>query len=349
MDQHLAAILVADVEGFTNRMQNDEPRTIDALIKLRENVLLPTITRYKGKTVNSAGDGAMAIFDSCVDAVRCALDIQRANSDGDLRLRIGINLGEITREGETVHGHGINIASRIEALAEPGGIVVSSTVRNIIQGQLHETLIPMGRRKVKNIDEPVNLFAIKLTGPKFQTEMNRALRKILIFASAATTIILIGIFGWRALPVSSGIETPDMAESAPLTDPASVAVLPITLLSSEPDDRLWSIGLARNIVADLTEFEELFVFAADTSSRFMDEPNPIGAIREELGVHYVITGSLQRIDEDFRLVIHVVDTKSRRNTWSEKFDFKSGNLLTIQSDIAENIAQKIGPLDTGKW
>jgi len=187
MDQHLAAILVADVEGFTNRMQNDEPRTIDALIKLRENVLLPTITRYKGKTVNSAGDGAMAIFDSCVDAVRCALDIQRANSDGDLRLRIGINLGEITREGETVHGHGINIASRIEALAEPGGIVVSSTVRNIIQGQLHETLIPMGRRKVKNIDEPVNLFAIKLTGPKFQTEMNRALRKILIFASAATT------------------------------------------------------------------------------------------------------------------------------------------------------------------
>jgi len=328
-------------------MQDDEPRTISALKTLRDQILSPSIQRHNGQLVSNAGDGAMAIFDGCADAVRCALDIQFANNGADLKVRIGINLGDITRDGDTIHGHGVNLATRIEGLATPGGIALSSSVRNAVQGQINGNFVSLGRKRVKNIDEPIEIYALNPTEQSFLPAMNRIMRKLLIFGSGATALALIAIVGWRILPATSGIEEPELRRASPLTEKPSVAVLPIKSLSTDPGDALWSEGLTQNIVADLSKFNALFVMAADTSARFSTEIDPTGAIRDTLGVRYVITGSLQRNNEDIRLVIEVVDTNTGRNAWSDRFDFKSENLLIVQSEIAAKIAQEIGPIETG--
>jgi len=290
LNQQLAAILVADVQGFSKRMQDDEPRTISALKTLRDQILSPSIQRHNGQLVSNAGDGAMAIFDGCADAVRCALDIQFANNGADLKVRIGINLGDITRDGDTIHGHGVNLATRIEGLATPGGIALSSSVRNAVQGQINGNFVSLGRKRVKNIDEPIEIYALNPTEQSFLPAMNRIMRKLLIFGSGATALALIAIVGWRILPATSGIEEPELRRASPLTEKPSVAVLPIKSLSTDPGDALWSEGLTQNIVADLSKFNALFVMAADTSARFSTEIDPTGAIRDTLGVRYVITG-----------------------------------------------------------
>jgi adenylate cyclase len=327
MERKLAAILAADVVGYSRLMEQDEAKTFERLKDHRIELVGPEISAHHGCVFKLMGDGLLAEFGSVVDAVECAVDIQRGMAGRDaglpqdqrIEIRIGINLGEVIVEGADRHGEGVNIAARLQQLADPGGVCVSGKVANEVEKKLAFGFEPMGAQRVKNISEPIQVFRVKLDGapaPRRHTSQKSRLpswaRPI-----AAAMVLLGGLAaaGWYGLMRSpfhlAGAHVP------------SIAVLPFDDLS--PDKTLGYLGdgVSEDIITMLSRFPDLSVVARNSSFVYKGKPVDIRQVGRDLNVGYALEGSVRKDADQIRITAQLIDTQTGNHVWAERYD-KSG-------------------------
>jgi TolB-like protein/class 3 adenylate cyclase len=340
MERRLSAILAADVVGYSTLMEQDKAGTFDRLRAHRKELFEPEIEKHHGRIFKLTGDGLFAEFTSVVDAVECAVSLQRglaernANVAGDQRMyvRIGINLGEVIVEGDDRLGEGVNIAARLEQLAEPGGICVSGKVSKEVEKKLAFAFEPMGEQKVKNIAEPVQVYKVKLEGPKVRPRPRRA-RKMPLGVLAASTIasliiLAVGFSAWRWLSPSV----------APLSEKASIAVLPFENIGNDPKWDRFADGITEDIVTDLSLSKDLFVVARNSTYAYKGKPADVRNIGRNLDVRYVLEGSIQPLGDRIRVTAQLIDTRTGGHVWSDRYDRPATDLFNVQSDLTGKIA-----------
>jgi adenylate cyclase len=314
MQRRLAAILAADVAGYSRLMERDEAGTLEALKSRRRNVLAPLLTKHHGRIVKVMGDGVLVEFGSAVNAVQCAVDLQRrmdeANAglaeDRRILLRIGINLGDVIVEGGDLYGEGVNIAARLQAMATPGGLCLSQTMVNHVRNKVAVQFEDLGDQKVKNLDRPVRVF--RIVG--MASELDRP----------------------------SDIPGPTAAESS---TGASIAVLPFVNLSGDTEQNYFSDGITEDILAGLSRFRQLFVIARNSSFRYRDQIVDVRQVARELGVRFVATGSVRKAGTHLRVAVQLVEAATGNHLWAEKFDRDLQDIFAVQDAITQSIVASI--------
>jgi TolB-like protein/class 3 adenylate cyclase/Flp pilus assembly protein TadD len=339
MDRKLAAILAADVVGYSALMERDEAGTFERLKAGRKQLFEPEIARHHGRIFKLMGDGMLAEFSSVVDAVECAVALQRGLAERNasspeaerIQVRIGINLGEVIVDGDDRYGDGVNIAARLQQLAEPGGICVSGKVAKEVERKLAFGFEPMGEQKVKNIAEPVQVFRITLEG---QTGRGPAMRFPPRWALAGTaaliTLLLIAGAAWQFWP------------AAPVSGKPSVAVLPFDNYSGDEATGRLANGLTEDIITDLARFPEFRVVARNSTAAYEGkaaDPREVGAA---LHVGYVIEGSIQREADRVRITAQLIDTATGQHLWSNRWDRPNEDIFAVQTEIAEQVTNRLG-------
>ena len=310
MGRRLAAILAADVVGYSRLMGEDEAGTLNALKALRSELVAPKIAEHQGRVVKVMGDGLLAEFGSVVDAVECAVAIQegavqrQADEQPGITLRIGINVGDVIIEGSDIYGDGVNVAARLEALANPGGICVSGSVREHITGKLDHDFVDDGERTIKNIARPVHVW--RWTGAKAP---------------------------------APGLET----STLPLPDKPSIAVLPFDNMSGDPEQEYFSDGVVEALTAALSRIRDFFVIARNSAFVFKGQSKSVREIGRDLGVAYVLEGSVQRAGQRLRITVQLIATEDERHVWAEKYDGSLEDIFDLQDRITEQVAGALQP------
>jgi adenylate cyclase len=317
LERRLAAILAADVVGYSRLMELDEVGTLAALKALRSELIDPTIAEHKGRIVKLMGDGVLVEFASVVDAVQCAVAIQRAMhlgtanvpADRLIAFRIGINLGDVIVEGDDLYGDGVNIAARLEALAEPGGVYVSEVVHQSIGTKLDLDFEDLGEHQVKNIARAVHVFRVR-------------------FAAA------------EAKP-----EQPDADVEARLAIPhkPSIAVLPFTNMSGDPDQEFFSDGITEDVITALSRIRWFFVIARSTTFTYKDQAVDVKRVAEELGVRYVLEGSVRKAGNRVRVTAQLIDAATGNHVWAERYDRDLSDIFALQDEMTQTIVGAIEP------
>jgi len=313
LERRLAAILAADVVGYSRLMGEDEAGTLARLKALRKELVQPKITERRGRTVKLMGDGLLAEFPSVVEAVQCAVDIQRevAEREPDISderriwLRMGVNLGDIIVEGSDIYGDGVNVAARLEALAEPGGVCVSGTVFDHVKGKIGLDFSDLGEQQVKNIGQPVRVYGIPLDS----------------WAEASDGAATIA-----GRPV--GLELPDKP---------SIAVLPFTNMSGDPEQEYFSDGITEDIITELSRFPELFVIARNSAFVFKGEATDIKDTANKLGVRYVVEGSVRKAGKRVRITAQLIDAEAGGHIWADRYDRELDDIFEVQDDVVRAI------------
>src|SRR5262245_35841246 len=303
MDRRLAAILAADVVGYSRLMEADEAGTLAMLKSRRKQVLEPLVVKHQGRIFKVTGDGVLVEFGSAVNAVQCAVDLQHdmdaANRDqiDDRRivLRIGVNLGDVMVEGSDLYGDGVNIAARLEALAEPGGILVSGTAYDYVRNKVKVCFDDLGPQALKNIAEPVR--AYRVTGTPVVT------------VSAHKTV----------------------------SDKPSIAVLPFINMSGDPEQEYFSDGITEDIITDLSGVSALFVMARNTSFTFKGKAVETVQAARQMKVRYVLEGSVRKAGGRVRITVQLIDGDTGGHIWAERYDREFGDLFALQDDISKNV------------
>jgi adenylate cyclase len=352
MDRRLAAIFAADVVGYSRLVGIDEAGTLGALKSHRIELVEPKIAEHKGRIFKLMGDGILAEFPSAVEAVQCAVQIQQkmAERNADLpedrriTFRIGINIGDIVVDEQDIYGDGVNVASRIEALSEPGGLCVARNVFNQVKDKLDLTFDYLGEKEVKNIAEPVAVYrvifdekAAALMTPLAPGPMRRTGRRWLV-ATAAIVLVLAagGAVWWHArAPEFRPASIDRMAFELP--DKPSIAVLPFVNVGDDPEQEYFSDGLTNDLITDLSKFNNLFVIAANSTLTYKGKPVKVQQVAEDLGVRYVLEGSVQRTGDTIRINAQLIDALSGHHLWAERYDRKAEDLFAIQDEILKTI------------
>jgi TolB-like protein/class 3 adenylate cyclase len=339
LERKLAAILAADVVGYSALMERDEAGTFDRLKRRRKELFEPEVAKRHGRVFKLMGDGVLAEFGSVVDAVECAVSVQRGMAernealpaDQRIDLRIGINLGEVIVEDDDRFGEGVNVAARLQQLAEPGGICVSGKVAKEVEKKLAFGFEPMGAHKVKNIAEPVAAFRVKLDGlPRRRALMPRLPRLRWAAALAALVAILAGAGMW--FPWN---DTPARAKPA-------LAVMPFTnFTAGELGERL-ADGITEDIITDLSRFKDMEVIARNSTAVYKGKPVDIRQVGRDLNVAYVLEGSVQVEKDRTRVTGQLIDAASGAHVWSNRWDRPAGDLFAVQSEVAEAVAAALG-------
>src|SRR6201987_5289757 len=288
--RRLAAILAADVAGYSRLMGADEEGTLAALKAIRRELSDPKVKEHRGRIVKTTGDGLLTECASVVDAVRCAVEVQRemaernadAPPDRRIEFRMGINVGDIIKDGRDIYGDGVNVAARLEALAEPGGICVSRVVRDQVRDKLGFAFEDMGEQQVKNIARPVRVYRV---------------------CSAAT-------------PEQPVVPVPAL----PLPDKPSIAVLPFANMSGDPEQEFVADGIAEGIITALSRYPSLFVIAGTSSFTYRNQAIGVKRVGHELGVRYVLEGSLRKSGNRIRITAQLVEAESGKHVWAERYD-----------------------------
>jgi adenylate cyclase len=315
--RRLAAILAADVVGYSRLMGADEEGTHERLKAHFAELVDPKIREHHGRIVKTTGDGVLAEFASVVDAVRCAGEIQRAMADRDLdlaeetrlRFRIGVNLGDVIADGDDIYGDGVNIAARLEGLAVPGGICVSGTVRDHIGDRLPYAFEDMGEQSVKNIARPVRVYALHPEG--------------------------------MAGPTAS--MSPDTSSSPLVAAPRlSIVVLPFTNLSDDREQQYFADGITEDVTTDLSRIENMFVISRNTAFTYRNKPIHTKQIGRELGVRYVLEGSVRRLGKQLRVNAQLIDAATDAHLWAERLNGDTVELFALQDEITSRIAVALG-------
>jgi adenylate cyclase len=371
--RRLAAILAADVAGYSRLMGADEEGTLERLKAHLHEVVEPKIREYHGRIVKTTGDGVLAEFASVVDAVRCAAEIQRAMADRDLdlseerrfRFRIGVNLGDVIADGDDIYGDGVNIAARLEGLAAPGGICVSGTVHDHIGDRLPYAFEDLGEQNVKNIARPVRAYRLRPAGvasPRARSLRVRLSRRNRVFVGllvAAALAILGGAWWfWPATSLSGFRKPPDRAVasvtplptapatisiSQPLVAPRlSIVVLPFANLGNDPDQQYFADGTTEDLTTDLSRIPHMLVISRNTAFTYRNKPVDTKQIGRELGVRYVLEGSVQRSGNRVRVTAQLIDADTDAHLWAERFDRDIGDLLTLQDEVTSRLANSLG-------
>jgi TolB-like protein/class 3 adenylate cyclase/Tfp pilus assembly protein PilF len=312
--------LAADVAGYSRLMGADEEGTHERVQAHLRELVDPKITEHRGRIVKNTGDGVLAEFASVVDAVRCAVEVQRGMVDREpevpderrIRFRIGVNLGDIIVEQHDIFGDGVNVAARLETLAEPGGICISRTVRDQIRDKLPYSLQDMGEQSVKNIARPVRTYALS-------ADIVAALPRVAVPIRPKTA-------RHRAKPRR---ETPRL----------SIVVLPFTNLSNDPDQEYFADGITDDLTTDLSRIADSFVIARNTAFTYKGKSVDAKEIGRELGVRYVLEGSVRRTGEQVRVNVQLIDTKSGAHIWADRFDTDRADLAEAQNEITGRLAR----------
>jgi adenylate cyclase len=302
--RRLAAILAADVVGYSRLMGEDEAGTLAALRAHRAEIFDPVIAERGGRLVKLMGDGALVEFPSAVDAVEAALAIQQrvAAGDGSIRLRIGVNLGDIIIDGDDIYGDGVNVASRLERLAEPGGICISSIVHESIGNRIEAEFRDAGAHEVKGIDRPIR------------------------------------VWRWPA----EGAARADRAPLA-LPEKPSIAILPFDNMSSDPEQEFFAEGIAEDIITELSKFRSLFVIARNSSFAFKGQALEVKEVGRRLGVRYVVEGSVRRAGNRVRITAQLIDALDDTHLWAEHYDRELEDIFAVQDEVTHAIVTTIEP------
>ena len=313
MERRLAAILAADVVSYTALMGADETGTLRRLTALRQDFLEPLVGEHHGRVVKLMGDGLLVEFASVVDAVVCALAWQdgvaqreaAAEEHKRLQFRIGINLGDVIVEGEDIHGDGVNIAARLESFAEPGGICLSGDAYRQAKGWVEAEFQDLGKQTLKNVAELVHIYGVVLNG----------LPSLAIGSE------------------TRGLSTPKKP---------SVAVLPFNNISADPEQEYFSDGITEDIITELSRFRSLFVIARNSSFHFKGESPKIQDIGRELGVHYVVEGSVRKAGRRVRVSAQLVEAAGGTHLWAEKYDRDLEDIFAVQDELVRTIVSTVG-------
>jgi len=309
----LAAILAADVVGYSRLAGSDEDRTLARLRALRSDLIDPTIAVHSGRVVKRTGDGTLVEFRSVVDAVRCAIELQNAMlernagvpPDRRIEFRVGIHIGDIVEESDgDLMGDGVNIAARLEGIAEPNGICLSGAAYEQVRDKLKEEFEDLGDKDLKNIARPV-----------------RAYRMVLNRDTARGAIV------------------PDLAGGKlELPDKPSIAVLPFDNMSGDPEQQYFSDGITEDIITELSRFRSLFVIARNSSFAFKDKAIKAQDIARELGVSFVIEGSVRRSADRVRITAQLIDGDTGTHLWAERYDRDMHDIFAVQDEVARSVA-----------
>jgi adenylate cyclase len=310
--RRLAAILAADVVGYSRLMSEDEAATLTALKAHREVLIEPKITEYHGRIVKLMGDGLLAEFGSVVDAVECAVVIQRQMAERNaeveknrrIEFRIGVNMGDVIVDGDDLYGDGVNVAARLEQLAEPGKICVAGVVRDQVFDKVDFALDDLGEVEVKNIARPIRIY--RVTGD--------------------------------AAPESAAVPTP-----APQRGKPSIAVLPFVNMSGDPEQEYFSDGVTEDIITALSRLRWFFVIARNSSFVYKGRPVSVKQVGQELGVRYVLEGSVRKAGNRIRVSAQLVDTLSGAHHWAQTYDRDLTDIFELQDDITQSVTAAIEP------
>jgi class 3 adenylate cyclase/TolB-like protein/Flp pilus assembly protein TadD len=344
----LAAILHADVVGFSRLMGEDEAGTHRTLVELR-GAVDPLIATHQGRIVGTAGDSLLADFASVVDALDCAVAMQRAARavndplppERRLELRIGVNLGDVIVDGEDIFGDGVNIAARLEGLAQPGTVCISQTVYDQVRNKLDLDYRPLGSHRVKNIAEPIRAYSVGMPAASPRPSS----RRLPFLASAAAALLAIaGVAAWG---IHTGFFRPgvapkpaaiaDLAAPANIAGYPSVAVLPFKNLSSDAGQAFFSDGITEDVITALGRFSNLLVVAKSASFQFRDRDLPPAEIGHLLNARYLLEGSVQRAGDRLRIDVELTEAATGRNVWSQTYDAEVKDIFGVQDDIARRV------------
>jgi adenylate cyclase len=316
--RRLAAILAADIAGYSRLMGADEEGTLERLKALRRELIDPKIAEYHGRIVKTTGDGVLVEFASVVDAVGCAAEVQRAMVDRDagvagdqsIKFRIGINLGDIIADGDDIFGDGVNVAARLEGLADPGGVCISRVVRDQIRDKLSYPFEDMGEQSVRNIARPVRAYLLSAAAVA-------ALRPVLVPTGAGTAV-------------------------APVAAPSlSIVVLPFTNLSNDPEQEYFADGITEDLTTDLSRIADSFVISRNTAFTYKSKPVDVRQVGRELRVRYVLQGSVRRTGDLVRVNVQLVDAESGAHLWADRFDTSRTDLDQAQDEITGRLAHTL--------
>jgi adenylate cyclase len=348
----LAAILHADVAGFSRLMGEDETGTHQVLGELR-GAVDPLITAHGGRIVGTAGDSLLADFSSVVDALNCAVEMQRASRaindplppERRLELRIGVNLGDVIVDGDDIFGDGVNIAARLESLAQPGTVCISQTVYDQVRNKLDLDYRPLGSHRVKNITEPVRAYAVGL--PAVVPRPRREWRP-LVLAAGAAALVAVGLAAW-VLSTGAGrqifglgaatkpVDVASLATPARLAGRPSISVLPFKNLSSDPSQDYFSDGITEDVIIALGRFSNLLVIAKSASFPFKDSKAAPAEIGRLLDARYLLEGSVRRAGNRVRVSVELTEATTGRHVWSETYDAEVDDIFAVQDDIAKRV------------
>jgi len=311
LERRLVAILAADVVGYARLMGEDETGTLNRLKAHRKELIEPRIAAHRGRIVKLMGDGVLVEFDSVVNAVACAAAIQREMAERNaaepaarrIELRIGVNLGDVIVEGEDIYGDGVNVAARLEALADPGGICLTAAVHQNVKAKLDLEFDDLGEQRFKNIAEPVRVFRARPRG--------------------------------AAVPVSRA------ADSPPRPDKPSIAVLPFVNMSGDPDQEYFSDGITEDIITELSRFHEFAVIARNSSFRYKGQSPKIEDVGRELGAKFVVEGSVRKIGNRVRVTVQLIDSTSAAHVWAERYDRGLEDIFSIQDEVTEAVVARV--------
>ncbi len=310
MERRLAAIMATDLAGYSRLIRVDEEGTIAALKALRADIIDPKLAEHHGRIVKLMGDGMLAEFPSVVDAVRAAAETQVAIAEHNAGLpenkrfefRVGINLGDVVIDGNDIQGDGINVAARLEGLAQPGGICVSGSVHEQVRDRIALTFTDMGEQEVKNIDRPVR--------------------------------------AWHWHPTATATAPTDRAP--PLPDKPSIAVLPFTNMSGDPEQEYFSDGITGDVITELSRFRSLFVIARNSSFTFKGQAVDVTDVGQTLGVQYVVEGSVRKAANRVRVTAQLVEAETGNHIWAERWDRELEDIFAVQDELVRTIVSTVG-------
>jgi TolB-like protein/class 3 adenylate cyclase len=319
VERRLAAVLAADVAGYSRLMGADEEGTLARLKAVRKATVDPAIASHRGHIVKTTGDGILIEFASAVDAVRNAIEVQRrlaeqnaaVPQDQRIEFRIGIHVGDIIFDDNDIFGDGVNIAARLEGIAEPGGVCISDDAYRQVRGKVEIAYDDMGPQPLKNIAEPMRAWRVRLTG---QTPS----------------------------AVKSGSSV-SQTRALPLPDKPSIAVLPFQNMSGDPEQEYFADGMVEDIITALSHFKALFVIARNSSFTYKGRAVDVKQIGRELGVRYVLEGSVRKAANRVRITGQLIDTTSGGHLWANRFDGGVGDIFDLQDQVAESIVGAIAP------
>jgi len=345
----LTAILSADVKGYSRLMGEDDQATVRTITAYRE-VFTEVVQKHRGRVVDSPGDNILSEFASVIDAVSSAVEIQEElrvrnaelPDERKMEFRIGVNLGDVIHEEDRIYGDGVNVAARIESLAEPGGVCVSGTVFDQIESKLPLGYEFLGEQSVKNISKPVRIYKAlmdpdavgKVIGEQ-RAEPKRGQRTALVVL-AVLLLIVGGLLIWRtAFPPLQVASVEKMA--FPLPDKPSIAVLPFDNLSKDPEQEYFSDGLTEEIIAALSSVPKLFVIARNSTFTYKGKPVKVQQVSEELGVQYVLEGSVRKGGDKIRITAQLIDAITGNHLWAKQYDRDIKDIFAVQDEITKNI------------
>jgi adenylate cyclase len=346
----LRAILSADVKGYSLLMTDDEAFTIKTLKEYR-NIMSDLIKQHNGRVVDSPGDNVLADFASVVDAVTCATEIQKVlkvkNEDlpdnKKLEFRIGVNIGDVVQDGNRIYGNGVNVAARIESLAEPGGVSISRNAYGQIKDKLTVGYEYIGEHEVKNIKDPVRVYKVLMdpddAGKRIGKKIEQPFKKW-IWPLAAAIVILLAIVTWQFYQktITPEFEPASVEKMAfPLPDKPSIAVLPFDNLSGDSEDEFIADGISESIITALSKTTSMFVIARNSTFTYKGKAVKVQNVAEDLGVQYVLEGSLQKSKDKLRINAQLIDAINGNHLWAEKYDRSMNDLFALQDDITMKI------------